>query len=44
MQKNENGVQKNAHIVKSNAPTLLKIGGGLDHMYTTAWIFLDPSL
>ena len=35
----ENSAQKNVHIFKSNAPTLLKLGVGLDHMYTKAWIF-----
>ena len=43
VQKNENGAQKNVHIFKSKAPTLLKLGVGFDHMYTKAWIFLDPS-
>ena len=28
--KNENGAQENVHIFKSNAPTLLKLGVGLD--------------
>ena len=36
---NENGAQKNVHIFKSNAPILLKLGVGLDHMYTKGWIF-----
>ena len=42
--KNENEAQKNVHIYKSNAPTLLKLSVGLDHMDTTGWIFLDPSV
>ena len=42
--KNENGAQKNVHIFKSNAPTLLKLGVVLDHMYTKGWNFLDPSV
>ena len=37
--KNENGTQKSVHIFKSNARTLLKLGVGLDHMYTKGWIF-----
>ena len=37
--KNENGVQKNVHIFKSNAPTLVKLGEDLDHMYTKGYIF-----
>ena len=41
-QKNENGAQKDVHVFKSNAPTLLKLGEGLDHMYTKGWIILDP--
>ena len=40
--KNENGVKKNVHIFKSNAPILLKLGVGFDHMYTKGWICLDP--
>ena len=32
--------QKNAHIFKSNAPTWMKLGVGLDHMYTNGWNFL----
>ena len=35
----ENGTQKNVHIFKSNAPILLKLGVGLDHMYAKGWIF-----
>ena len=42
--KNENGAQKNARIFKSNAQTWLKLGVGLDHMYTKGWNFLDPSV
>ena len=42
--KNGAGAQKNAHIFKSNAPTWLKLGVGLDHMYTKGWNFLDPSV
>ena len=42
--KNKNVAQKNAHIFKSNAPILLKLGVGLDHMYTKGWNFLDPSV
>ena len=30
--RNENGAQKNVHIFKSNAPTLLKLGVGFYHM------------
>ena len=40
--KNQNGAQKNVHIFKSNVPTLLKLGAGLDHMYTDGMNFLDP--
>ena len=40
--KNENGAQKNVDFFKSNSSTLLKLGVGLDHMYTKAWILLDP--
>ena len=40
----ENGAQNNAHILKSNAPTLLKLGVGLDYMYTKGWIFLAPTM
>ena len=43
-QKNGAGAQKNAHIFKSNAPTWLKLGVGLDHMYTKVWNLLDPSV
>ena len=43
-QKNGAGAQKNARIFKSNAPTWLKLGVGLDHMYTNGWNFLDPSV
>ena len=32
--KNEYEAQKNVNIFKSNAPTLLKLGVGLDHMHT----------
>ena len=32
--KNGNSTQKKVHIFKSNAPILLKLGVGLDHMYT----------
>ena len=42
--KNENGAQKNVHIFKINAPTLLKLGVGFNHMYTKGWIFLDPAV
>ena len=28
-------------LFKSNAPTLLKLGVGRDHMYTKVWIFLS---
>ena len=42
--KNEDGAQKKAHIFKSNASILLKLGVGLDHMYTKGWNFLDPSV
>ena len=37
--KNKNVAQKNVYIFKSNAPTLLTLGVGLDHMYTKDWIF-----
>ena len=42
--KNKNGAQKNVHIFKIEAPTLLKLGIGLDHMYTKGLIFLDPAV
>ena len=42
--KNGAGAQKNARIFKSNALTWLKLGVGLDHMYTKDWNFLDPSV
>ena len=42
--KNENGAQKNTRIFKSNAPTWLKLGVGLYHMYTNCWNFLDLSV
>ena len=42
--KNENGGQKNVQIFKTTAPTLLKPGVSLNHMYTKGWIFLDPSV
>ena len=38
--KNLNGAQKNVHIFNNNAPTLLQLGVGFDHMYTNGWIFL----
>ena len=38
------GAQKNARIFKSNAPTWLKLGVGLDHMCTNGWNFLDPTV
>ena len=31
-------------MLVSNAPTWLKLGVGLDHMYTKGWNFLDPSV
>ena len=34
-------LRKNVHIFKSNVLTLLKLGVGLDDMYTMGWIFLD---
>ena len=37
--KNGAGAQKNARIFKSNAPTWLKLGVDLDHMYTNGWNF-----
>ena len=43
-QKIGTGAQKNARIFKSNAPTWLKLGVGLDYMYTKDWNFLDPSV
>ena len=33
-------VQRKMLIFKSNAPTLLKLGEGLDHMYTKGLNFL----
>ena len=42
--KNENGIKKNVCIFKSNAPILLKLGVGLDHMCAMGWIFLDPAV
>ena len=36
--------KKNDHIFKNNAPTWLKLGVGLDHMYTKDWNFLDPAV
>ena len=37
--KNGAGAQKNARIPKSNARTWLKLGVGLDYMYTKGWNF-----
>ena len=42
--KNGAGAQKNARIFKSNAPTWLKLGVGLDHMYTNGWNFFAPAV
>ena len=42
--KNKNVAQKNAHIFISNALILLKLGVGLDYMYTQGWFFLAPSV
>ena len=42
--KNQNGAQKNVHIFKSNVPTLLKLGVGLDHIYINGWNLLDPAV
>ena len=31
--------QKKTKISKSTAPSVMKLNGGLDHMYTKAWKF-----
>ena len=37
--KNENGAQKNLHNFNVMYLHLMKLGVGLDHMYTKGWIF-----
>ena len=36
--------QKKTNISKTTVPLLLKLGGGLDHMFTQAWNFFAPAL
>ena len=40
---NQNAAHKNLHIFKSNAPTLLKLGVGIDYVYTKD-SFFAPAL
>ena len=42
--KNGNGAHENVHMFKSNAPLLLKLGAGLDHMNTKGWMFFAPAV
>ena len=40
----DNDKKKKTNISKSTAPQVLKLNGGLDHMYTKVWKFLAPAV
>ena len=40
----DNDKEKKTNISKSTAPLVMKIDGGLDHMYTKARKFLAPAV
>ena len=39
-----NNKEKKTNISKSTAPRVMKLNGGLDHMYTKARKFLAPAV
>ena len=40
----DNDKEKKTNISKSTAPRMMKLDGGLDHMYTKARKFLAPAV
>ena len=40
----DNDKEKKTNISKSTAPQMMKLDGGLDHMYTKARKFLAPAV
>ena len=40
----DNDKEKKTNISKSTAPWVMKLDGGLDHMYTKARKFCDPAV